>query len=95
MEATFLDVNIEKKGIGSIQTSFHEKDTNIHQYIEFHHVTQCHVNMVFHLVKLNVLDVIPRTILILKKKRLNLIIILRHVIILSMSLMMLKKGYLH
>ena len=38
-EATFLDVNIEKKENGSIQTSVHEKDTNSHQYIEF---SSCH-----------------------------------------------------
>jgi hypothetical protein len=37
--ATFLDVNLEKKDNCEIETSVHEKITNAHQYIEF---SSCH-----------------------------------------------------
>ena len=37
--AVFLDVNIEKSDKGNLCTSVFEKDTNVHQYIEF---SSCH-----------------------------------------------------
>ena len=42
-EAVFLDVKVEKSDDGMLITSVYEKDTNVHQYIEF---SSCHPRLV-------------------------------------------------